>query len=396
MQGIRVVDLTAHLSGPFCTWQLAALGADVVKIEPPGTGEAARGTPPIRDGHSLYFDSLNRGKRSLALDLRNAEGQAVLHRLLARADVLVENFRPGVRDRLGCSDSDLERVNSRLIRVSISGFGQETSLAKRPAYDIIVQALSGMMSINGPEGGPFCRVGFSIGDIAAGLFATIAVLDRLYERDCGKAERPAPIDISMLACQLAVLENAYVRYLNTGAVPQPLGTRHPSVTPFESFETADEPIVIAIAGRKDWPRFCEAANLLGIANDPRFAAESARMENHAAFRGLLLDELRKRPRDYWLERFTSFDIPCAPVNTIRDFAEGPLRSEIGGIGRAVASDGVGLAFARSPLQPKTSEAEPAAPLLGEHSRSLLAELGYETAEIDRLVAAGTLGVGATG
>jgi len=391
MQGIRVVDLTAHLSGPFCTWQLAALGADVVKIEPPGTGEAARGTPPLQDGHSLYFDSLNRGKRSLALDLRSAEGQAILHKLLARSDILVENFRPGVRDRLGCSDAELGRANPRLIRVSISGFGQETSLAKRPAYDIIVQALSGMMSINGPEGGPFCRVGFSIGDIAAGLFATIAVLDRLYERDRKGIDRPAPIDISMLACQLAVLENAYVRYLNTGAVPQPLGTRHPSVTPFESFATADEPIVVAIAGRKDWPRFCEAANLTAIADDPRFAAESARMENHAAFRELLLAELRKRPRDHWLERFASFDIPCAPVNTVGDFADGALCAEIGGVGRATAADGVALKFSRSPLQRNAAENEPAAPLLGQHSRDLLAELGYGTAEIERLVDMGTVG-----
>jgi crotonobetainyl-CoA:carnitine CoA-transferase CaiB-like acyl-CoA transferase len=391
MQGIRVVDLTAYLSGPFCTWQLAALGADVVKIEPPGTGEPARETPPLLEGHSLYFDSLNRGKRSLALDLRSPEGKAVLHRLLAKADALVENFRPGVRDRLGCSDAELERVNPRLIRVSISGFGQETALAKRPAYDIIVQALSGMMSINGPEGGPFCRVGFSIGDIAAGLFATIAVLDRLYERDCRGVERPEPIDISMLACQLAVLENAYVRYLNTGTVPQPLGTRHPSTTPFESFATADEPIVIAISGRKDWARFCEAAHLSAVAADPRFAEETPRMQNHAAFRELLLAELRRQPRAYWLERFARFDIPCAPVNTVRDFAEGPLRAEIGGIARAVAADGVGLEFARSPLQRNAPEGEPAAPLLGQHSRDLLAELGYAAGEIDSLVARGVVG-----
>ena len=267
MQGIRVVDLTAHLSGPYCTWQLAALGADVIKIEPPGTGEPARETPPFRDGHSLYFDSLNRGKRSLALDLRTPDGKAILHKLLATADLLIENFRTGVRDRLGCSDAELDAVNPKLIRVSISGFGQEGSLAKRSAFDIIVQAMSGMMSINGPEGGPLCRVGFSIGDIAAGLFATVAILDRLYERDCRGVERPAPIDISMLACQVALLENAYARYLNTGKVPQPLGTRHPSATPFESFPTADEPIVIANSGRKGWPVFCEAVGLGEVALD---------------------------------------------------------------------------------------------------------------------------------
>jgi crotonobetainyl-CoA:carnitine CoA-transferase CaiB-like acyl-CoA transferase len=394
MQGIRVVDLTAHLSGPFCTWQLAALGADVIKIEPPATGEPARETPPLKDGHSLYFDSLNRGKRSLALDLRAPEGKAVLHRLLATADVLVENFRPGVRDRLGCSDAELERVNPKLIRVSISGFGQESAMAKRPAFDIIVQALSGMMSINGPENGPLCRVGFSIGDIAAGLFATIAILDRLYERDCRGVARPAPIDISMLACQVALLENGYARFLNTGKLPQPLGTRHPSATPFESFPTADEPIVIANSGRKGWPVFCEALGLPALATDPRFAEESARLDNHAAFRAIVIAELAKHPRAWWLERFAAGDVPCAPVNTIRDFAEGPLGAEQGAIGSAVAADGVALKFARSPLQRNDADAEPAAPLLGQHSDALLKELGLSANEIDGLFARGVVrGVG---
>lgn len=390
MQGIRVVDLTAHLSGPFCTWQLAALGADVIKIEPPESGEPARETPPLKDGHSLYFDSLNRGKRSLALDLRTPDGKAVLHKLLATADVLVENFRPGVRDRLGCSDAELQAVNPTLIRVSISGFGQTGSLARRPAFDIIVQAMSGMMSINGPEGGPLCRVGFSIGDIAAGLFATIAILDRLYERDCRDVERPAPIDISMLACQVALLENGYARYLNTGKLPQPLGTRHPSATPFESFPTADEPIVIANSGRKGWPVFCDAIGLPELATDPRFADEAARLDHHAAFRAIVIAELAKHPRAYWLERFAAGDVACAPVNSIKDFAEGPLGAETGAIGHAVAADGVALKFARSPLQSNAAGAEPAAPLLGQHSRDLLAELGLAPGEIDALVARGVV------
>ena len=391
MQGIRVVDLTAHLSGPFCTWQLAALGADVIKIEPPGTGEPARETPPFRDGHSLYFDSLNRGKRSLALDLRTTDGKAILHKLLATADLLVENFRPGVRDRLGCSDAELEAVNPKLIRVSISGFGQDALLAKRPAFDIIVQAMSGMMSINGPEGGPFCRVGFSIGDIAAGLFATVAILDRLYERDCASVERPAPIDISMLACQVALLENAYARYLNTGEVPQPLGTRHPSVTPFESFPTADEPIVIANSGRRGWPVFCEAIGLAALAADPRFVDEAARLENHATFRAMVAAELVKHPRAYWLERFTAFDVPCAPVNSVKDFADGQLGKETRSIGQMIAADGVALRFARSPLQSNPASAEPAAPLLGQHSRNLLAELGLSSSEIEALAKRGVIG-----
>ena len=306
--------------------------------------------------------------------------------------MLVENFRPGVRDRLGCSDAELEAVNPRLIRVSISGFGQETSLAKRPAYDIIVQALSGMMSINGPEGGPFCRVGFSIGDIAAGLFATIAVLDRLYERDCRGVERPAPIDMSMLACQVALLENAYARYLNTGAVPQPIGTRHPSTTPFESFPTADEPIVVAISGRKDWPRFCEAAGLTAIAEDPRFAEETPRMQNHAAFRALLVAELAQAVRAPIGSNASPPSTSLARRSTrSRISPRGRSATETGSIAKAIAADGVALEFARSPLQQNAADAEPAAPLLGQHSRDLLAELGYAQAEIDALVGRGIVG-----
>jgi CoA:oxalate CoA-transferase len=182
MKGVRVVDLTSVLSGPFCTWLLSTLGADVIKVESP-KGDLARGTPPFEDGFSLYFASLNRNKRSVVLDLKSEKGRRALHRLLGTADVLVENMRPGVRDRLGCSDEDLKQINPNLICASISGFGQKGSLSQRPAYDIVVQAMSGMMSVNGPLGGPPTRVGYSVGDISAALFTTIGILQRLYERD---------------------------------------------------------------------------------------------------------------------------------------------------------------------------------------------------------------------
>ena len=200
MKGIRVVDLISVLSGPFCTWMLASLGAEVIKVENPA-GDMARTTPPFEDDISLYFASVNRGKRSLVLDLKTDAGKDALHKLLATADVFVENMRPGVRDRLGCSDADLERINPRLITASISGFGQTGSLANRPAYDIVVQAMSGMMSINGPLGGEATRVGFSVGDISAALFTVIGIQQRLYQRDAQGGGAGTHLDVSMLACQ---------------------------------------------------------------------------------------------------------------------------------------------------------------------------------------------------
>jgi crotonobetainyl-CoA:carnitine CoA-transferase CaiB-like acyl-CoA transferase len=395
MINIRVVELGQHLAGPYCAWLLASLGAEVIKVELPGSGDGARGTPPLARGRSLFFDSLNRNKRSLTLDLKRPEGQAVLHRLLKQSDVLLENFRPGVRDRMGCSDEKLKAVNPRLIRASISGFGQQGEMAGKPAFDIIVQALGGAMSINGPEGGPLCRVGFSIGDIAAALFTTIGILARLYERDAqsGAGRDPAgePVEIAMLACQVALLENAYARYLNAGIHPEPIGTRHPSITPFESFPTADEPVVIAIRGPKDWPQFCRVMGLAALEADERFAGEAARLEHHAEFYELVAARTRERGREEWLRLLDEADIPCAPINTVPQFAESDLIESLGGLSEVVTESGGTYRFANNPLRALAgAPAEQPAPRLGEHSREVLAELGYEENEIERLAEDGVI------
>ncbi len=380
MKGIQVVDMTSVLSGPFCTWLLTTMGAEVVKVESP-LGDEARGTPPMIGDVSLYFASLNRNKRSVVLDLKSEAGRGALHRLLGKADVLVENMRPGVRDRLGCSDAELARINPRLIVASISGFGQTGSLSGRPTYDIIVQAMSGMMSINGPMGGPATRVGFSVGDIAAALFTTVGILERLYRRDA-KGEAPGPpLDISMLACQWACLENAYARYLNAGIVAGPIGSRHPSMTPFEPYPTADRDIVIGLGSARDWPRFCRAIGLEDLIEDPRFVADDARLQHRDELDQILGCLLRQKPSKHWLDLLAAAEIPSAPIANVAEAANSPIAAEYAAFSTVASADGGGMRFVRSPIAPRDAAPERPAPRHGEHTREVLAELGYGETEI---------------
>ncbi|WP_170468825.1 CaiB/BaiF CoA transferase family protein [Ruegeria arenilitoris] len=381
MKGIRVVDMTSVLSGPFCTWLLASMGADVIKVENPA-GDLARTTPPFEDDISLYFASLNRNKRSVRLDLKTDQGKEALHKLLATADVFVENMRPGVRDRLGCSDTDLKRINPRLVSASISGFGQTGSLSHRPAYDIVVQAMSGMMSINGELGGQPTRVGFSVGDISAALFTTIGILQRLYERDAKGASDTSHLDVSMLACQWVCLENAFARYLNAGIVPGPIGSRHPSMTPFEPYPTADRDIVIGLGSDKDWPRFCKAIGYEELLDDTRFQGNEARLANRDALDDVLSAHLKQRTAAHWTQILIDNAIPCSMVENIQTIAENPISEEYAAFS-TVHTNGRDMRFVRNPIADPTLQESPA-PELGQHTGEVLAELGYDAEAIAAL------------
>jgi len=316
-----VLDLTRVLAGPFCTLLLCELGARVIKIEHPEGGDDARRIGPWIGGRSAYFLSLNRGKESLALDLREPADAALFERLVARADVLVENFRPGVLERLGFGWEAVHARHPRIVYASISGFGQTGPWATRPAYDLVVQALGGVMSITGQPGGAPTRVGTSVGDLDAGLFTALGVTAALSDR--ARTGRGTRVDVAMLDCQVAMLENAIARFAATGRAPGPLGSRHPSIAPFEAYPTADGHLVVAAGNDTLFARLADALECRALAADPRFASNALRTEHAEALREELSARLRARPTAAWLERLELAGIPCAPIQDVAEVLAHP-------------------------------------------------------------------------
>ncbi len=393
LEGIRVLDLTQVLFGPFATMLLSDMGAEVIKIERPEVGDIARGNGPIVRGQSTYFLSLNRGKKSVTLNLATEQGKAVFLELVKSADILVENFKPGTMQKLGLSYEVVRQSNPGIIYAAGSGFGQDGPYAGKPAFDIIVQAMGGVMSITGEEGGPPLRPGVSYGDIAAGLFLCIATLAALQERH--RSGEGQMVDISMLDCQVAVQENAFVRYLNTGEIPHALGTRHPVITPFQTFQTKDGSIALALRGgiKDQWPLFCAAIDRIDIIDDPRFNDGWARTQNYRELEPILTEAMKKRTTGEWVEELEQAGIPCGPVNTIDKVASDPqikARNMIidvehpeAGTFKVVNSP---FKFSRTP-----DKVGRASPELGEHTEEILNRLaGISPAEMGRLKASGVI------
>jgi CoA:oxalate CoA-transferase len=321
LAGILVVDLTRVLAGPFCTMVLADLGARVIKVERPGEGDDARQIGPFIDGRSAYFTSLNRGKESIALDLEDAEDRAVFEKLLARADVLAENFRPGVMDRLGYGWEELRRRFPRLIVASTSGFGQTGPYAPSPAYDIVVQAMGGVMSLTGHPGGPPTRVGTSVGDITAGLFTAIGIQAALIDRE--RSGAGMQVDVAMLDAQVATLENAIARYVATGEVPGPMGSRHPSIAPFEALATSDGHIVVAAGNDSLFAVLSETVGRKDLARDPRFASNELRRQNADALAEALESALAAHSAEHWIAALRRARVPCGPLNDVAHVVSDP-------------------------------------------------------------------------
>jgi len=323
LEGVRILDLTWVLAGPFASMVLCDLGADVIKVERPPIGDVARMTAPIVNGESCYFLSVNRGKRSIAIDLKNEAGRDLFLRLVERVDVVMENFTPGTMEGLGLGYDVLSQRNPRVIYAATSGFGQTGPDRLRPALDIIAQGMGGIMSITGEPGGPPVRPGTSLGDIAAGLFTAIGVLAALQERE--RSGRGQMIDVAMLDCQIAILENAFARYFATGEVPGPIGTRHPVATPFQAFPTRDGYIVLALSWgvENQWELFCVTIGRPDLIDDPRFDNGPLRTEHHAELEPLLNEALKQKSTDEWLREFDAIGLPCGPLNNVAQAAAHP-------------------------------------------------------------------------
>jgi len=396
LEGIRVIDLSHVLAAPTATMFLADLGAEVIHLEPP-QGDDAREYGPFAGepgkNRSGYFISLNRNKKSMVLNLKLEKGKEILRELIGVSDVIVENFRPSTMKKMGFGWEEIQRMNPRIIYAAISGFGHDSppEYAARPSYDMVAQAYSGLMSITGPIGGPPCRVGSSVGDIIAGQQAAIGILAALEYRN--KTGRGQFFDGSMVDGLFAVLESAVARYTISGKIPGPLGSAHPSITPFEAFRTKDSWIILAAGNDVLWTKLCRVMGREDLIRDSRFENNNLRTENRPELSAIITSELVKKSTAEWIGICEKADIPYSPINNIRQICEDPVIRHRNMLA-TVDQPGVGpVRIASSPirLSETPGRVESPAPLLGEHSEQILREaLGYAPERIESLKAEGVI------
>lgn len=386
LAGITVVDLSRVLSGPYCTMLLADMGARVIKIELPGRGDDTRAWgPPFVGTESAYFLSINRNKESLTLDFKHPAGRRILDRLLERADVLVENFRPGTLDRLGLGYSAIASHDPRLIYCSISGYGHTGPKRDLPGYDAVLQAEGGLMSITGADDGPPFRVGVAIADIVSGTFAAQGVTLALFARE--RTGRGQHVDVGMLDSVAALLTYQAAIYFATDNVPGRIGNRHPTIVPYETFETADGYVVIAVGNDAQWRTFCETVGLSSLGADPRFATNRDRVTRHGELRPLLVTALSTHSAPSWIERLSAAGIPCGLVRGIDEVVADPQLAARGMVSTvehptigSLRQLGIPIKLTDTPGEIRT-----APPLLGQHTDAILRQdLGLDDGEIGRL------------
>ncbi len=325
LKNLLVVDLTRVLVGPYCTMMLSDLGARVIKIEAPEIGDDSRKFGPFINDYSAYFMSLNRGKESIALNLKKPEDKKIFESIVSKADILVENFKPGTLEKWGLGWKELSKKYPKLIYASASGFGQTGPLKELPAYDMVVQGMGGLMSVTGQPNSEPTRVGTSIGDITAGLFTTIGINAALYDRE--KTGKGMYIDVSMLDCQIAILENAIARYLSKNEIPKPMGSRHPSIAPFEAFKTKDSHIIIAAGNDKLFENLCNFLKIPEISKDTKFITNSKRSENMDELKIILENKLKEKKTSEWVKGMEELKIPCGPIFNIKEAVENPQIKE---------------------------------------------------------------------
>ncbi len=371
LDGITVVDLTRVLSGPYCTMLLGDMGARVIKIEQPGKGDDTRAWgPPFVNGESAYFMSINRNKESVTLDFKQPDGRAILDRLVAKADVLVENFRPRTLDKFGLDYGSLAPTYPRLVYCSVSGFGQTGPRSTQPGYDAVIQAEGGLMSITGPAEGPPYRLGVAIADIVSGMFAAYGVALALLARE--RSGRGQQVDLAMLDAVTALLTYQAGNYFATGHPPGRLGNRHPSIVPYEVFAASDGDFVVAVGNDEQWKKFSAAVDL---PPDDRFATNRQRVTQYEELRPIVAAQLRRRTRAYWIERLGAAGVPCGSVRNLKevfDDAQVQAREMIARlphrVGGTVQQIGVPVKLSATPGAVRTPP-----PMLGEHTEAVLHE-----------------------
>lgn len=391
LEGVVVLDLSRVLAAPYTGMILADMGADVIKVERPGKGDDSRAYGPFKNGESVYYMSLNRGKRSITLNMKSEEGKQILKDLVKQADVLVENFRGGTMDKLGLGYDVLKEINPRLIYSACTGFGMTGPYKHDPAYDVIVQGMGGIMSITGQEGGEPTKVGASIGDITAGIFSAVGIMIALYNRE--KTGKGQLVDVSMLDCQVAILENAISRYMNAGVSPKPIGNRHASITPFQSLKTKDGYVIVAVGNDTLWQKFCVLIERPDLAADPRFTTNPLRTENVKVLGEELNKTFQTKTMDEWLHILKEGGVPVGPINDVERVIKDPAviaREMIVTTHHPVAGD-VEMAGVPIKLSETPGSVDAPAPTLGQHTREVLKEkLDMDDALIDQLYADKTL------
>ncbi|MGD2126748.1 MAG: CoA transferase [Desulfobacteraceae bacterium] len=391
LEGIKVLSFGRVLAGPYAAMMLADLGAEVIKIENSKKGDLARNNRPFIKNISSYFLSVNRGKRSLSLNLRHERAGEIIKSLIPKVDILLENFRPGVMKKMGLEYEVVKELNPRLIYVSVSGFGHSGPYTTKPAFDMVAQAAGGTISITGEPGRPPVRVGFSIGDIGASLFAINATLAALYERErSGKGQH---IDVAMVDSQVALCENACARYFATGEIPKPLGARHPIMSPFQVFPTKTDPMVLIAFRDEEWKKLCEVVGREDLAEDERFKEVAKRHQNHAILEPILIEVFKSKTRDEWFSLFEETGLIYGPVNNIEQVVNDPhilaremvlevIHSRLGRL-KVV---GTPMKFSRT-----SCRIEKASPDLGEHTEEILtSELNLSPDEIEKLKEEGVI------